>query len=55
MQFSLLLIQRHFRDIISQLVDNIGLNNVTFGAYIKYAGKVISVNLGRKDKEKKDG
>lgn len=34
--------RRYFRDIISQLIDNIGLNNVTFGAYIKYAGKVIS-------------
>jgi hypothetical protein len=34
--------RRYFRGIISQLVDNIGLNNVTFGAYIKYAAKVIS-------------
>ncbi len=33
--------RRYFRDIISQLTDNIGLNNITFGAYIKYAGKVI--------------
>lgn len=33
--------RRYFRDIISQLIDNIGLNNVTFGAYIKYAAKVI--------------
>ncbi|MDO8662853.1 MAG: hypothetical protein Q7K98_06515 [Candidatus Omnitrophota bacterium] len=34
--------RRYFRDLISQLVDNIGLNNVTFGAYIKYAVKVMS-------------
>jgi len=34
--------RRYFRDLISQLIDNIGLNNITFGAYIKYAGKVIS-------------
>ncbi len=34
--------RRYFRGIISQLIDNIGLNNITFGAYIKYAGKVIS-------------
>ena len=34
--------RRYFRDIISQLIDNVGLNNVTFGAYIKYAGKVTS-------------
>lgn len=33
--------RRYLRDIISQLADNIGLNNVTFGAYIKYAGKVM--------------
>ena len=33
--------RRYLRDIISQLVDNIGLNNVTFGTYIKYAVKVI--------------
>ena len=33
--------RRYFRDIISQLIDNVGLNNVTFGAYIKYAAKVI--------------
>jgi hypothetical protein len=32
--------RRYFRDIISQLIDNVGLNNITFGAYIKYAGKV---------------
>lgn len=35
-------IRRYFKGILSQLIDNIGLNNVTFGAYIKYAGKVIS-------------
>jgi len=35
-------IRRYFRDMIPQLIDNIGLNNITFGAYIKYAGKVIS-------------
>jgi len=34
--------RRYFRGIISQLIDNIGLNNITFGAYIRYAGKVIS-------------
>jgi len=28
--------------MLSQPLDNIGLNNITFGAYIKYAGKVIS-------------
>ena len=34
--------RRYFKDIFSQLIDNIGINNVTFGAYIKYAGKVTS-------------
>ncbi len=34
--------RRYFRNMISQLIDNIGLNNITFGAYIKYAGKIIS-------------
>ena len=34
--------RRYFQDIFSQLIDNVGLNNVTFGAYIKYAGKVTS-------------
>ena len=34
--------RRYFRDILSQLIDNIGLNNVTFGAYVKYAAKVTS-------------
>lgn len=34
--------RRYFRGMISQLIDNIGLNNITFGAYIQYAGKVIS-------------
>jgi len=32
----------YFNGMLSQLIDNIGLNNVTFGAYIKYAGKVTS-------------
>jgi len=35
--------RRYFRDILSQLIDNIGLNNVTFGAYVKYAAKVTSI------------
>lgn len=34
--------RRYFQAILSQLIDNIGLNNVTFGAYLKYAGKVTS-------------
>lgn len=34
--------RRYFQGIVSQLIDNIGLNNVTFGAYLKYAGKVTS-------------
>jgi len=35
-------IRKYSQDIISQPLDNIRLNNVTFGAYIKYAEKVIS-------------
>ncbi len=34
--------RRYFKDIVSQLIDNIGLDNVTFGAYIKNAVKVTS-------------
>ncbi|MBU4343029.1 MAG: hypothetical protein KKG21_03365 [Candidatus Omnitrophica bacterium] len=34
--------RRYFKGIVSQLIDNVGLNNVTFGAYLKYAGKVTS-------------
>ena len=34
--------RRYLRGINSQLIDNIGLNNVTFGAYIKYVAKVTS-------------
>ena len=34
--------RRYFQGIVSQLIDNIGLNKVTFGAYLKYAGKVTS-------------
>ena len=34
--------RRYFRGILSQLIDNVGLENVTFGAYIKYAAKVTS-------------
>jgi hypothetical protein len=34
--------RRYFQDIVSQLIDNVGLNNVTFGSYLKYAGKVTS-------------
>lgn len=34
--------RRYFRDILLQLIDNVGLNNVTFGAYVKYAAKVTS-------------
>ncbi|MBU4488606.1 MAG: hypothetical protein KKI13_06035 [Candidatus Omnitrophica bacterium] len=32
--------RRYFQGMLSQLIDNIGLNKVTFGAYLKYAGKV---------------
>lgn len=34
--------RRYFQDLFSQLIDNVGLNNVTFGAYLKYAVKVTS-------------
>jgi len=34
--------RRYFQGIVSQLIDNIGVNNITFGAYLKYAGKVTS-------------
>lgn len=34
--------RRYFQDILSQLIENVGLDNVTFGAYLKYAGKVTS-------------
>ena len=34
--------RRYFRDMLLQLNDNIGFNNVTFGAYMKYAAEVMS-------------
>jgi len=34
--------RRYLRDILLQLTDNVGLSNVTFGAYVKYAAKVTS-------------
>lgn len=38
--------RRYFRDIFSQLIENVGLNNVSFGAYLKYAGKLTSNKKG---------
>lgn len=38
--------RRYFQDLFSQLVENIGVSNITFGAYIKYAGKVKSDKKG---------